>query len=145
MTRLDIPRLNRLARLAALALMVPVVFSMTGCEETPDTRLEAFRTAADDKELPAYTEFFTKRSAAFIRGVVAVRERTNLKYLTKVFELVPAGDVEESLVDGNMAILTVNDGSKTNKIRMLKEDGQWLIDIMDDDKIWAPISPRDAR
>ncbi len=118
--------------LAASALFV-------ACSAGPEERLTAARAAASDKDLEAFAKFFTQDSANLLRDMVAAGERSKIRYLKDPFSVLPEGDLEDVLIDGNSAILKVKGRRGSEEIRMFMENDEWSIDLYSLKGLWAPL------
>ena len=124
-----------LSRIACLLLLTTSV----ACDTPPEERFAGARSAAENKELPAYMKFFTRRSAAFLRDMLANGSRSKMVYLKDPFTLLPAGDVEEIVVDGNSALVKVKGQKGIEELVMLRENDEWSIDLFSLAKFWQPM------
>lgn len=116
-----------------------VMLALVACGKPPAERLDAARLAADNKDLPEYTKYFTRSSAAFLREMVANGTRAKMPYIKDPFLLIPQGDVEEVAIDGNSAILKIKGPKGSDEIRMFMENEEWSIDLFSLTKFWQPL------
>jgi len=113
---------------------------LAACGTPPEKRLESARAAAEEKDLLAYSKFFTRHSGAFLRDMVANATRAKMTYIKDPFTLLPPGDVEEIAIDGNSAILKVKGPKGPEEIRMFMENDEWSIDLFSLRKFWQPLA-----
>lgn len=112
---------------------------VAACGTPPEERLAQARLAAENKDLPAYLKFFTRRSAAFLRDMEANAMRSKMRYLKDPYTVLPPGDVEEIGIDGNSAILKVKGKGPADEIRMFMENDEWAIDVFSLKRLWEPL------
>lgn len=128
--------MNPWLRQVALIALLPLV--LLGCGTEPTERFTQARAAAEDKNLDNFTKFFTRDSAIFLRQMEASAKRSRIAYLKDVFSVLPDGDVEDVLVEGNAAVLKVK-GRATVEVRMFMENDEWSIDVFSLPKLWEPL------
>jgi hypothetical protein len=128
--------MNPWLRQVALIALIPLV--LVGCGTEPTERFAQARAAAEDKNLDNFAKLFTRDSAIFLRNMVANAARSRIPYLKDPFSLLPEGDVEDVLVEGNAAVLKVK-GRTTSEVRMFMENDEWSIDVFSLPKLWEPL------
>jgi len=121
--------------LLTLTLMLFVV----ACGAAPEERYAKAQLAAENKDQPLYLSFFTRKSAAFVRDMLANGARSKIHYIKDGFMLLPVGDVENVVVDGNAAILTVKGKSGAAEVHMFMENDEWSIDALSLPRLWEPL------
>lgn len=120
-------------------LLALMMLCLVACQSSPDERYAKARLAAENKDAPLFLSFFTRKSAAFVRDMTANGTRSKINYVKEPFGLLPQGDVENVVVDGNSALLTVKSKSGSDEIRMFMENDEWAIDVFSLPKLWAPL------
>lgn len=128
------------ATLAALAALVGLV---AGCGESPTEVYEAARAAAAEKDVAAFTAWFSDRSAALLRGLDEVRSETRgyYEYLKDPFVVLPQADVLAEDVRGNLAVLTVGRSERNaEQVHLVREVEGWRIDIVHAPRFWQPLA-----
>lgn len=128
--------MNSWLRRVALIALLPLV--LIGCGTEPIERFAQARAAAEDKNLDNFAKFFTRDSAIFLRNMVVTATRSRIPYLKDPFSVLPEGDVEDVLVEGNSAVLKVK-GRTTAEVRMFMENDEWSIDVFSLPKLWEPL------
>lgn len=124
-------------RLALLLLSLTVLFG--ACAATPEERLAQARAAAADKNLEAYTKFFTRQSANFLRDMDRAAARSKIPYLKDPFSVLPEGDVESVTTEGASTIIKVKGQRKSAEIWMIMENDEWAIDLYSLEALWTPL------
>lgn len=128
--------MNPWLRQVALIALLPLV--LIGCGTEPTERFAQARAAAEDKNLENFTKFFTRDSAIFLRQMETAAKRSRIQYLKDIFSVLPDGEVEEVLIEGNSAVLKVKGRAKV-EVRMFMENDEWSIDVFSLPKVWEPL------
>lgn len=115
------------------------VSALTACAESPTERLNAARLAVERDDFETYRTFFTERSAELLRALEDTAARTRYRYVSNLLQLLPEGEVSEVFEKDNFALLTVENRGQKYEIRMLNENGQWVIDLLALQQFWASI------
>lgn len=128
--------MNPWLRRWAMIAFVPLL--LVACSTEPTERYAQARAAAEDKNLDNFAKFFTRESAIFLKNMVQAGTRSRITYLKDPFSVLPEGDVEDVLVEGNSAVLKVK-GRATSEVRMFLENDEWAIDLFSLPKMWEPL------
>ena len=126
---------------SAPLLVALVVCFAGGCSAAPEERLATAWAAAADEDAEAFFLHFTEGSRDLLRGLQAVAERTrgDMAYLSPVFEVLPKGEVAESKIHNNLALVTVKAKRRQGEVRLLRERGEWCIDATTLPELWGPL------
>ena len=114
---------------------------LSACADPPDQRLTQAWDAAESEDFEAFVLFFTASSAELLRGLQQTAERTrgDLEYVAPVFEVLPKGEVTETRIRGNLALVEVKAKQRRGVVRLLKERGLWMIDATTLPELWLPM------
>jgi len=122
------------------ALFVVILTSLLGaCAATPEERLEQARAAAQEKNMEAFSKFFTRQSGAFLRDLTRAAARSKIPYLKDPYAILPEGDVEEVTTEGLSTIIKVKGKRGSQEIRMFMENDEWSIDGYSLKGLWTPL------
>lgn len=120
----------------ALALLLVVA----GCSTPPEEVYEAAYKATQAKDRDAFVMHVTARSTALLDELDRVKEEGNLEYLASPFRLLPEPAKDEpTRVRGNRAEVPVVRGRNQGSVMLLKEDGEWRIDLLSLPEFWKPL------
>ncbi len=121
-----------------LLLTIPLV---SACADPPDERLVQAWEAAELEDFEAFVLFFTAPSRDLLRGLAQTAKRTrgDLEYISPVWEVLPKGEVTETRIRGNLALVEVKAKRRRGVVRMLKERGLWMIDATTLPELWLPL------
>ncbi len=97
------------------------------------------RAAAADKNLENYTKLMTRESGIFLRNAVENQKRSKFEYLKDPFDLVPEGDVEDTIIEGKVAVLKLAGKKGAVELRMFMENDEWALDIFSLPALWKPL------
>lgn len=125
-------------RLAALVTLSILGFGSVGCDVGPVEQFEAARAAAADKDIDAFSTFFTSDSAGLMRNLQVAGKRSRIRYIKKPFEILPEGKIEDVFIEENYARLTIK-GRGNPKVIMLREDDLWKISLKDMTGFFDPL------
>lgn len=128
-----------MTRRPSLILALVAVLFLVACGSSPDERYAKAVLAAENKDQPAFLSFFTRKSAAFVRDMLANGVRSKINYIKDPFLLLPIGELEGVVIDGNSALLTVKGKNRTDEIRMFMENDEWSIDVFSLPRFWEPL------
>ncbi|MFO0746527.1 MAG: hypothetical protein U1F43_12760 [Myxococcota bacterium] len=121
------------------SIVLLLALLVAACGTPPEERLAQARLAAENKDLPLFLKYFTRRSAAFLRDLAANQARSKMQYLKDPLLVLPPGDLEEVNIDGKSAILKVKGKGKADEIRMFMENDEWSIDVFSLTRFWQPL------
>lgn len=133
------PRPALRSRLRRWTLALFCVGALAACAESPTDRLNAARLAVERNDFDTYRTFFTERSASLLRSLEDTATRTRYRYVPNLLRMLPEGEVTEVFEKDNFALLTVENRGQKYEIRMLNENGQWVIDLLALQQFWASI------
>jgi len=124
-------------KLHIVALFAASLLFLTSCgggaENTPDGVAKAFLEEIADQDFSGAKKYATKSS----ESMLDMMEST----MALAGDAVPETDVDIEILntkeDGDKATVYYNDGEKEDKLKLVKEDGQWKVAFgkgdMDDD------------
>lgn len=115
--------------------------ALTACTDSPEERLAMAYQAAESKELEPFLKLFTRESQALLRNMRFQGEKTKNPYISDTFSILPKGELEEVLVEGNAAVLKIKTRAG-DEIRMFRENGDWHIDVFSLSPLWEPIGAK---
>lgn len=121
------------------SLLLLLALLVAACGTPPEERLAQARAAIENKDVPLFLKYFTRRSAALLRDMEANAARTKMHYLRDPLTILPQGDVEEVAIDGNSAFVKVKGKGAAEEIRMFMENDEWAIDLFSLPKFWQPL------
>ncbi len=130
--------MNSLARRVAHFTVISLLLFVVGCAAEPTERYVQAQAAAADKNLDNFTKFFTRDSAIFLRNMDKAGSRSRIPYIKDTFSILPEGDVEDVLIDGNSAVLKVK-GRSVVEVRMFMENDEWSIDVFSLPSLLKPL------
>ena len=115
---------------------------LLGCNQSPAERFQSCRERATSGEpLETLSDCFSARSVTMLSALHRQTEETDgaLEYLAEFDALLDVQIDPDSEMDinGGIAFLkTLNNET----VVMLKEDGDWRIDVMEMRSFWAPLA-----
>ncbi len=120
--------------------LLSVLLGLSACKESPTERLQSAWSAAEDERFDTYVSHFTPDSVPLIRGLVQTASRTKraYTYLDSPYDLAPAGDIL-SVDDRDQLVLVTVKADKRYTLRMLFQEGTWVIDGISLAALWAPL------
>ena len=133
------PRMNDDRRgLRHLAHTLLFAGLLIGCAETPEAVYVNMTTAAQMGDKEAFLKGFTTRSQPLVESLISLSEAYGIAD-SNPYQLLVFDDIEEVIIEGDRAILTVRRRTKTRRILMIKEqcdapssagcdEGAWRID-----------------
>lgn len=121
--------------------LAPVLFALlvAACTAAPEERLAQARAAAADKNMDAFSTFFTRQSANFLRDMVRTASRSKIPYLKDPYKILPEGDIESVTTEGLSTLIKVKGKRTSEEIRMFMENDEWSIDVYSLKALWAPL------
>jgi hypothetical protein len=129
-----------MSTLRRMALFVVTLSSLLGaCAATPEERLVQARAAAEEKNMEAFSKFFTRQSASFLRDMQKAAARSKIPYLKDPYSILPEGDIEEVTTEGLSTIIKVKGKRGSDEIRMFMENDEWSIDVYSLKALWKPL------
>ena len=122
--------------------LAPVLFVLliAACTTPPEERLTQARAAAADKDMDAFSKFFTQHSANFLRDMVRTAARSKIPYIKDPFKILPEGDIESVTTEGLSTLIKVKGKRSSDEIRMFMENDEWSIDVYSLKALWAPLA-----
>jgi hypothetical protein len=125
--------------LKKVTIVVGLVLLIVGCGESPESAYDRLVFNARTGNEDAFVKGFTPESAKLVSTMIALhrtytgytRNKSN-PYANIVFEKVLSVDVVDEKFEGKehkVAILQVTDGRREQKIRMIKMDDGWKVDV----------------
>lgn len=101
------------------------------CKKSPDECYCEISNAVIKRNEQEVMKYLNKKSNKILENLKNFEEKTRrqLKSSLNIFSIIPVGKIKEVKIEKNGALLTLEDKGKEEKIIMIKEDGEWKIDI----------------
>ncbi len=114
---------------------------LAACTATPSERLASAWNAADEERFDAYVNHFSTDSIPLVRGLVTTASRTKkaFEYLDSPYDLIPIGDVLSVEERDQLALVTVK-AKERYTVRMVLQQGTWVIDGTSLPALWSPLN-----
>lgn len=120
--------------LCSFAMVVLAALCFTGCSKGPDSVALDFQKSLVDKDFKKAGELCSKRTQPLIAMAASMgaNEAEEMKGVT--FEVV------NTKIDGDKATVSLKNSKdgKTEDVTLVKEDGDWKVDINKEDKKSEP-------
>ena len=135
--------------LRAVAMLLFAV-ALWGCRDEPRVVLTNARQALQNKDEATFLGLLEPRSRALLEDAARVGKTSghNWKVLHENLNsplLLPKGEVVgEPVESGKMAVVMVNQGAVTRRVPMRLVQGQWRIDLLESESLWALARPMEA-
>ena len=123
--------------------MALLLVSLTAaCADPPEVRYANAVAAAGSDDTESFLSCFTQASAGVLRGMLATQERLvdGVAYLGDVRKILPEGEVAGVEVKARVAFVKIASRRGETTVRMVREEGQWVIDAMALPAFWEPLS-----
>ncbi len=129
-------------------LLPGLLLLFVACQASPEEVLAEARQAAQRKDFERYQALLTERTGALLADLrrVSAESRGDYTYLSEkdLFDLLPAGDVQDVAIKGRLARLTVGRSAKRSEdLILLREVDGWRIDLYDSERFWAPLARKE--
>ncbi len=134
--------MKRIHHILALALAL----TMTACGQTPTEVYVNMTTAAQMGDKDGFLEGFTMKSRALVDSLISLAEAYGMSQ-SNPYELLIFDEIEEEVIEGERAVLTVRHRGRIRKLLFVKEtcdgagalecdEGAWRIDTQKLETFW---------
>jgi len=105
-----------------------LTFGIAACDESPQEVYVGMATAAQMGDLDGFLDGFTKESQPLIQAQISLSEAYDLKADNPVRQLV-FDAVDKVETEGDVALLDVSSGGRKERLKMVKTEDGWRIDV----------------
>ncbi len=127
-------RAHRMALLGTSLLVTAALAS--GCSRGPGDVYVDMTTAAQMGDREGFLTGFTTASRPLVEALIGLSEAYGMRN-SNPYELLVFDSIDDEVVEGDRAVLTVRTGAKTRRILMIEEEGDWRIDTAALEKFWG--------
>ena len=133
---------------ALLKRLLPIGLALTmgACSQTPTEVYVNMTTAAQMGDKEGFLKGFTMKSRALVDSLISLAEAYGMNQ-SNPYELLIFDEIEEEVIEGERAVLTVRHRGRSRKLLFVKEscegagalecdEGSWRIDTQKLETFW---------
>jgi hypothetical protein len=122
-------------KIKILSLFLAMIFFFSGCKDSPSEVVSKMINSAKEGRKDDFLNGFAQKSRGIVSSMI---DLANIYGLSRddPLKMLTQSEVLDENIEGDRAYVTVKDERKSRKLLLIKEEGQWRIDIIELEKFW---------